>query len=275
MLRGLEVLAAVNRGAARSVAELAAEAKVPRATAIRLLETLETAGYLARIGASGRYGVSPRVTALAAGFDYDAWLTAIAQPRLRRLMRQIRWPSDLMVRSAENMVVLTSNRDRSGLNINTRYDGMTSSIFRSASGFAYLAWCGDEERRRLLANLGNPSERAAVEREIELTRSRGYGVRDPGLPPGVGAIAIPVLVGGRAAACLNVVFLPKMSTAEAIAGECLSALRAAAQNLAREMTRGLEGDGVSATPVQQVNVSRSRSRQPSGIAGNIRSKMEE
>jgi hypothetical protein len=49
------------------------------------------------------------------------------------------------------------------------------------------------------------------------------------------------MVGGRAMACLNVVFLPKMSTPEAIAAECLSALRLAAQALASEMRRGLDG----------------------------------
>lgn len=243
VLRGLDVLAAVNRGRSRSVAELAAETKLPRATAIRLLETLEGAGYVARVDGRGRYGVSPRVTALAAGFDYNAWLTAIAQPRLRRLMRQIRWPSDLMVRSAENMIVLTSNRDRSGLNINTRYDGMTSSIYRSASGSAYLAWCDDDERERILAQLPHAEERATVETEIALTRKRGYGVRDTNIPPGVGAIATPVLIDGRAVACLNVVFLPKLATPEAIAGECLSTLRAAAQSVAREMRRGLAGAG--------------------------------
>lgn len=242
VLRGLEVLAAVNRGQARSAAELAEETRLPRATAIRLLETLEVAGYVSRVEGNGRYGASPRVTALAAGFDYNAWLTAIAQPRLRRLMRQIRWPSDLMVRSAENMIVLTSNRDRSGLNINTRYDGMTSSIYKSASGAAYLAWCEEAERERILACLASPEERTAVEQEIALTRARGYGVRDASLPPGVGAIAIPVLVDGRAMACLNVVFLPKMSTPEAIAAECLTPLRAAAQQLAREMQRGLAGE---------------------------------
>lgn len=239
LLRGLDVLAAVNRGSGRSIADLAAETKLPRATAIRLLETLEGAGYVARLDGSGRYGVSPRVTALTAGFDYNAWLVAIAQPRLRRLMRQIRWPSDLMVRSAENMIVLTSNRDRSGLNINTRYDGMTSSIFKSASGSAYLAWCDAGERERILAQLADPAERTAMEEEIAMTRARGYGVRDASLPPGVGAIATPVMVGGRAMACLNVVFLPKMSTPEAIAAECLSALRIAAQALANEMGRGL------------------------------------
>ena len=246
VLRSLDLLAAVNRGQARSIAELAQEAKLPRATAIRLLETLEGAGYVARVPGSARYGASPRVTALSAGFDYNAWLTAIAQPRLRRLMRRIRWPSDLMVRSAENMFVLTSNRDSSGLNINTRYDGMTSSIFRSASGSAYLAWCDADERERILRQLADPAERAAVEAEIERTQGRGYGVRDATIAPGVGAIAVPVLVGGRAMACLNVVFLPKMSTPEAIARECLSALRTAAQNLGREMQRGLEAGGPQA-----------------------------
>lgn len=245
VLRGLDLLAAVNRGGPRSVAELAQEAHLPRATAIRLLETLEGAGYVARLPGSARYGASPRVAALSAGFDYNAWLTAIAQPRLRRLMRQIRWPSDLMVRSAENMIVLTSNRDRSGLNINTRYDGMASSIFRSASGVAYLAWCDGEERERILAQLVDAAEREAMMAEIARTKARGYGVRDARLPPGVGAIAVPVLIDGRAMACLNVVFLPKMSTPEAIAKECLSTLRTAAQNIAREMQRGLAGGGVS------------------------------
>ena len=70
-------------------------------------------------------------------------------------------------------------------------------------------------------------------------------MRDARLPPGVGAIAVPVLIDGRAMACLNVVFLPKMSTPEAIAKECLSTLRTAAQNIAREMQRGLAGGDVS------------------------------
>ena len=82
-----------------------------------------------------------------------------------------------------------------------------------------------------------------MEEEIVLTRKRGYGVRDANIPPGVGAIATPVLVDGRAVACLNVVFLPKLATPEAIAGECLSTLRAAAQSVAREMRRGLAGAG--------------------------------
>ena len=241
LLRGLEVLEAVNRGRAPSVAELAQEVELPRATVIRLLATLEDAGYIARSEDGGRHGVSPRAAALSAGFDYNAWLAAIAQPGLRRLMRQIRWPSDLIVRSGENMIVLTSNRDRSGLNLNTRYAGMMSSMFNSGSGFAYLAWCDDDERQRLLAELADPAERSAVEEEVTRTRARGYGVRNASLPPGVGAIATPVLVGGWAAACLNVVFLPKLSTPEAIAGECLPALRAAAQTLGREMQRGLAG----------------------------------
>ncbi|HKU95161.1 MAG TPA: helix-turn-helix domain-containing protein [Vineibacter sp.] len=242
LLRGLDVLAAVNQGQAGSVAALAQAVGLPRATVIRLLETLEGAGYIAHTGPNGRYDVSPRVTVLSSAFDYDAWLAAIAQPQLRRLMRRIHWPSDLMVRSGESMIVLTSNRGHSGLNINRRYAGMMSSIFNSGSGFAYLAWCDDAERQRIMAARTDPAERAAVEHEIARTRARGYGVRDISIPPGVGAIATPVLVDGRAVACLNVVYLPRMATAEVIARQCLPALRAAAQSLGRAIGRGFDGD---------------------------------
>jgi len=127
--------------------------------------------------------------------------------------------------------VRVSNRPQCGVAIEANFQGMRSPLAQSASGRAYLAWCPEAERRRLLALCVPRVQERAVLRELEATRQRGYGLRDASLKPPVGAIAVPVMLGASVACVLDLVFLPRVEPVERIAARCLVPMREAAAAL--------------------------------------------
>jgi IclR family mhp operon transcriptional activator len=231
VLRALDVLAEVNRQRSASVPDLLRSLPLPRPTLIRLLNTLEGAGYLVRGPPKRHYEATPKVAALAAGFNAEAWLVAVSTPILLDLLGQVGWPSDVMTLGGNEIHVRNSNRPQCGFNIDAQFIGMRSPLAQSASGRALLAWCSEGERRRLLPLCVSRQGEQALLRELETTRARGYGAREATLKPHVGAIAVPVMHGGTVACCLDLVFLPAVERQDRVAARCLPALRAAAARL--------------------------------------------
>ena len=230
--RALDLLAAINGSRGATVPELVRDSGIPRPTVLRLLATLAEAGYVLRAPKARRWEVTPRVARLASGFNFDAWLAATSAPILLDLLGKVGWPSDVMMLGGTEIHVRASNRPQCGVAIESNYQGMRSPLAQSASGRAYLAWCPDAERRRLLALCVPLVQERAVQRELDATRRRGYGLRDASLKPPIGAIAVPVMLGASVACVLDLVFLPRVEPVERIAARCLGPLRTAAAALA-------------------------------------------
>ena len=231
VLRALDVLAEVSRQRSATVPALLRALDLPRPTLIRLLNTLMAGGFVLRDPRSRRYEVTPRVALLAAGFNLDAWLASVSGPILTALLAKVGWPSDVMIPGGAEIHVRASNRQQCGVNISAEFVGMRSPLARSASGRAYLAWCPEAERQRLLPICTTRADESSLLRELEATRARGYGLRDPGLLPRVGAIAVPVRQEQNVACCLTIVFLPGVEPADRLAARCLPALRESAGQL--------------------------------------------
>ncbi len=231
-LRGLQVLEAVNSRRCATLPEVVRDTGLPRATVLRLLETLQEAGYVSRDDRLGSYEPMPRVGALSLGFNFDAWMVAVTTPILRRLLKQTGWPSDLMMLRGDEMFVRNSNRKYCALAVNRDFEGMRSPLAASAAGRTYLAWCTEAEREKLLRMVSGISDRQAIDRELQRTRERGYGVRDPALKPHYGAMAVPVMVHGTVLCCVDCVYLPQVTTQRDVAQRCLSPMREAAAALA-------------------------------------------
>jgi IclR family transcriptional regulator, mhp operon transcriptional activator len=218
-----------------------------RATLLRMLRTLMQDGYVLRSLSSGHYAPTPRLARLGAGAGADSYFTDRAGETLDRLCRDLLWPSDIGVPRDGAIMIVETSRSLSPFITNPRVLGRPISMLHAAMGQAYLAFSAPDERdasveRLIERNLeGFPVERRQIDRVIEETRARGYGVRLPGyaaFPDSVGdklrAIAVPVMVVGYAEAALSLVWIATFATVEEMAERNLDRLRQAADELAQQ-----------------------------------------
>jgi IclR family mhp operon transcriptional activator len=235
--RGIEVLRALNAstGGRNSVVRLSTETGLHRTTVKRLLETLKHLGVVRYLDDGNEYCLTLNVLQLSEGFRDVVWIAEIARPLMRALTRKVMWPSDLMILDTDELVVRETTHGITPWSFNSRVLGIRVPLLQSSGGRAYLAFCADDERERLLDMLrrreGTDGERARdtgyVTRILDQTRERGFAVSerresfgDMGLRFGTNrcaAIAVPIRRKGYAVASLNVVYLTRaVSTQEII-----------------------------------------------------------
>jgi len=237
LARGIEVLRALNAstGGRNSVAQLSTETRLHRTTVKRLLETLRHVGVVRYLDDSNEYCLTMNVLQLSEGFRDVVWIPEVARPLMCALTRKVMWPSDLMILDTDELVVRETTHGITPWSFNSRVLGTRIPLLQSSGGRAYLAFCADDERERLLNMLrrrdGIEGERARdanyVARVLDQTRERGFavserreGLGDMGMRFGTNrcaAIAVPIRRRGFAVASLNLVYLPRaISTQEII-----------------------------------------------------------
>lgn len=220
---------------------------IDRATLLRMLHTLMQDGYVVRSLSSGRYAPTPRLSRLGNGTGSDSYFTERAGETLDRLCRDLLWPSDIGVPRDGAIMIVETSRIQSPFITNPRVLERPISMLCSAMGQACLAFSAPDTREANIARLvernleGFPVERGQIDRAIEQTRTRGYGVRLPGyaaFPDSVGgklrAIAVPVMVAGYAEAALSFVWIASFATVEEMAERHFDRLREAADELGQQ-----------------------------------------
>jgi IclR family mhp operon transcriptional activator len=115
--RGLEVLRALNRCDGAKAQALARIVGLPRPTVYRLLETLETLGYVARSPSDEAWHLTLQVKALSAGFHDETWVVRTAAPVLEALGREVLWPVDLVTLDRDAMAIRESTHGSSPFSI--------------------------------------------------------------------------------------------------------------------------------------------------------------
>lgn len=248
--RGLKVLESLQETPISSLHDIHRQTQIPKPSLLRILHTLERAGLVSRRLADGRYRISTNLSHLARKRDrYDAVAEAAA-PVLDRLCRKVSWPSDLMVPAGDHLEIRESSRVHTPFAIYFMQDRIGTPVnwLLSAVGRAYLAYCPDPERQKILALLrrsDNPENRFArdprrVERILAETRANGYGARDPSFiggaygrqtPDGLNGIAVPLLDRGRVHGVINIVWVKAARDVDVMVRDHLADLRAAASEI--------------------------------------------
>lgn len=248
--RGLQVFRALDDDNGCSLQQLHGRTGMAKPTLLRLLATLEQQGFVWRAIGDGLYRRKLSLSESPRGSERLRALAKVAGPHLERMQHQAIWPSDLLVVRNHRLIAVETSRRRSGLALNFYPIGFQVDMFLSAPGRAYLAWCSERERERLLAFLArhppdNPRSREVQQAELpvllERTRRQGYGARDAqfggsGKPKvefddGLDAIAVPVLHGSRVLACLNLVWMRKYGLRSRIVQDHLADLKATAADI--------------------------------------------
>ena len=195
--RGLRLLQAFGeRPAPMSLSEIANAAELPRATARRILFTLQHGGFVSSDGKL--FALTPHVLTLAGSYLRSNQLVAVLQPVLDRISAEAQEISSLAVLDADDVVfVARASPTRiftGGVDI-----GYRLPAFCTAVGRAMLGRFSDAELKTKLAAMRREAltpetvvDPKRVLAAITADRGRGFSLVDREAEPHFRSIAVPV-----------------------------------------------------------------------------------
>ncbi|GGC67576.1 IclR family transcriptional regulator domain-containing protein [Chelatococcus reniformis] len=193
-LRVLQVFGAEHRQ--MTLSDVAKAANLPRATARRILFTLERAGFVS--GDGKLFQLLPRVLTLASAYLSSNQIVAVMQPAMDRLASQAREVCSLAILDGgEAVFVARASPARvfsSGLEIGYRLPAYCTSV-----GRVLLGGLSNEELARTIDALEpvKATPLTIVDKQLLLAtvitdRSKGYSLVDQEAEDGFRSIAVPV-----------------------------------------------------------------------------------
>jgi IclR family mhp operon transcriptional activator len=231
--RGLNVLGHLNRVPIASAQSIAKALKLPLPTVYRIIETLAHRGYVERASPNeNAYRLTIGVHRLSGGMTCESVFVSVATPVLFRRRRDLKWPSAVSTFEDDSMVVQESTDRFSPKSIGLSAVGTRIPMLSTPLGWAYLAFCRDEQRLEILAHLSKseaPENRAArdslhVNRMIRSVHANGYCSSE--LPyKRNSSIALPVLYQSTVLGCISTVWPSSLLTHEAAIRRYLPVLR--------------------------------------------------
>lgn len=246
--RGIEVIRALQDAPGRSLADLHRATQLPKATLLRVMQTLEGERLVWRSLGDGLYRY--RAAAISPVWMRNQQLAERAGPLLARLQRETQWPSDLVVYRGYFMELVETSRGMSRLALSRDTLGERVDIAGTAVGRAFLAFCTDTERRRILDHLGRhpglrgplgPIDARELAQALDQARRDGFARRDPRLlarlahlgraDDGLDAIAVPVRRGTRVIGAVNLVWLRRFALADRLIDRHLARLQGVAASM--------------------------------------------
>lgn len=179
-----------------SVARLAEECGINRATAWRLLATMEAHGYVERDPAANRYRVGFALARISTSAGVDG-LVRLAHPELERVSRETGETADLAVAGRHGVTYVDEVAPPAVLTAN--WLGRDVPLHATSSGKAFLAWLPAVEVDALLGPTLNTytdttiTDPDLLRRELTQTRRQGYGVCRGELESNLYGVSAPVL----------------------------------------------------------------------------------
>jgi DNA-binding IclR family transcriptional regulator len=196
--KALELLSVFSfREPRLSLADLAKRTGIPRATAFRLLSTLEQSGFLAKEHGAYQLGIKCFVLGniVAGGLD----LRETAHPHLVALRDATRETTQIAILDHWQVVYLERMlsplpaafmRSRSGAILPAYCTGLGKTLLAYRPEAEVAAWAPTQKFTALTPNTITTAKRLL--RELAVIREQGYGVDDEEREKGVCCIAAPV-----------------------------------------------------------------------------------
>ena len=219
--RAIDVMDALCRAGACSLADLHRETSLSKSTLRRILLTLERGRFVRCSLADGRFRANVHVPTLEAAEESPviARVLDAARPVLEEMATKVVWPTDLTARDGLHLRIVESNRSIIPLLVNRNEIGDRVDIANTAVGRAYIAFCGEKERADLLAGIGAAQGVRSVreiERVLPAIRARGYAERGamhtgntdrfPARNDRLSAVAMPIIHKRRVVCCMNLLW---------------------------------------------------------------------
>jgi IclR family transcriptional regulator, pca regulon regulatory protein len=221
--RGLRVLEVF--GGSRqpmTLSDLAKAADLPRATARRILFTLERAGFVATDGKLFR--LMPRVLVLASSYLASNHVVSVLQPALDRLSGEAQEISSMAILDGNDVVFIARASPTrifsAGIDIGYRLPAFCTSV-----GRVLLSRLADDELAKALNAMDlapltpfTVTDKKLLLKTIIADRAEGYSLVDREAEPGFRSISVPVRrYDGEIVAAINMgAHVDRVSSAEMI-----------------------------------------------------------
>jgi DNA-binding IclR family transcriptional regulator len=191
------------------LSEISRITQIDKATALRLLSTLEASQLVQRDLTTRRYGPGHNIWRLASYWRND--LRTASRPHLEALRRATEETVSLVCPRGLERIVIDALAAPHELCV-VPVMGSALPVYTGASGKVIMANMPDEERNRVieLTNLKPVNPAAQTDRKsylavIEDARQKGYAISVGDVTPGAAAIAAPVFdAAGKVAAIVSV-----------------------------------------------------------------------
>jgi IclR family pca regulon transcriptional regulator len=195
--RGLRVLEMFGSGQqSMTLSDLAKAAELPRATARRILFTLERAGFVESDGKLFR--LTPRVLVLASTYLASNHVVSVLQPALDRLSSEAQEISSMAILDGSDAVFIARASPTrifsSGIDVGYRLPAFCTSV-----GRVLLSRLSDGELAKALdaMNLApltpfTVTDKKQLVKAIIADRAQGYSLVDREAEPGFRSISVPV-----------------------------------------------------------------------------------
>ncbi|MGI5130518.1 IclR family transcriptional regulator [Pseudonocardia sp. CA-107938] len=208
--RAIDLLLAVAAGppAEATAPALARRCGINRATAWRLLKTLQARGLVTLDESTQRYAVGMTAVELGAAAGPDS-LVAVAHPELERICRETGETASLAVPGIGGLTYVDEVRPHAVLAAS--WLGVSVPAHATSTGKALLAFLPTDQTRRLIGGTLTAytsttiTDPDALVAELAATRARGYGTCAGELEASLYGVSAPVLDrAGRPLAVLSI-----------------------------------------------------------------------
>lgn len=245
--RAMLVLQEMNMQPYTSIAHLHARTKLPKATLVRILQTLEGLGFVENDQRLGGYQVSALVGSLSSGFHKEPLVVEAGRAWAVAITRKHQWPVSISCLDRDAVVVRFSTVPDSSVSPFHKTVNMRLGLLTRGMGLAYLAYTPQEEFDLLIEMLrtsDDPENAIAkdetrVRKLIDKVRAQGYASRVRHVEPrNSNTIAVPIMnENARVVASLGLTYFTSAFSEEEACSRYVPALKTAAAEISHDLAR--------------------------------------
>lgn len=246
--RAMRVLQEMNLQPYTTIAHLHARTGLPKPTLVRILQTLEEAGYVENDPRLGGYQVSALVSSLSSGFHKEPMVVEAGRPWAIAVTRKHQWPVSISLLDRDAVVVRFSTVPDSSMSPFHKTVNMRLPLITRGMGLAYLAFTQPEEYELIvdmLSRSDDPEDELARQPEklrklVDHVRANGYATRSPKVEPrNSNTIAVPIMnESGRVMASFGLTYFNSaFGSQDEACRRYAPVLRTAADEISRDLAR--------------------------------------
>ncbi|WP_084343170.1 IclR family transcriptional regulator [Piscicoccus intestinalis] len=206
VIKAITLLRATAADSEANISSLARTVGLPRATALRLIKTLEQEGFVLRPPGEERVLLGPELLRLARASDEQRLLQEVASPIVRELAEQVRETVTLSVVAADGGLDLVEQVDAPHQLRPRSWVGQRFPLHASASGKVLLSTRPETEVAEFLREplprytAGTITTAAAMRVELQRIRTQGYAAARDEEEEGLTGIGVGIVLASGALA---------------------------------------------------------------------------